>query len=507
MTADDHEPINAGVLFNAHLETGGIALTDLSRPGAPRDITYKMLDDGCNAVARGLVAAGLGSGDRVAILSHNRLEFIEVMLGATRAGCVPVPLNTRLAAGMIHQIVRDADARIVFADAGNRDKCPDEVRVVNFDEEDRRDAYGAFVRPGPFAALNCPPDAVAIQPYTSGSTGRPKGVLLTHGGIRWVSTTVVRVRRMGPAIRTLVAAPMFHKNAMLAIKYSLVAGGRAVVLPRFEASAYLQAIVDYRCTLLTGVPTMFALLLRETSATAGADYGFVERIGFGSAPGSDALYDRLTETFPNASIENNYGLTEGGPVMFGPHPRGLPRPRNSVGYVMEGGEVRLANGPSPDEGVLHVRNPGVMLGYHDMPEATAARMLPDGWLDTGDVLRRDANGFYYFVGRTDDMFICSGENIYPSEVESMLEGHPDIQEAAVVPVADEIKGQAPHAFIVRRPGATLDEEAVKRHALAHGATYAYPRRIHFVSALPLSGANKIDRKALIEQARRANGND
>ena len=137
-------------------------------------------------------------------------------------------------------------------------------------------------------------------------------------------------------------------------------------------------------------------------------------IGVGSAPASPALFEALHRAFPNAAATNGYGVTEAGPVMFANHPQGKPRPTTSIGYPLEGCEIRLD--PGPDEGVLLTRNPGVMAAYHNLPEETARR-LKDGWFDTGDVCRRDADGFYYFVGRTDDMFVCGGENVYPGDVE------------------------------------------------------------------------------------------
>jgi len=187
--------------------------------------------------------------------------------------------------------------------------------------------------------------------------------------------------------------------------------------------------------------------------------------------------------------------------MFASHPDGRPRPLGSIGYPLEGAEVRLV-GDDPDHGVLHTRNPGVMLGYHNLPDETARR-LRDGWYDTGDICRRDADGFYYFVGRADDMFVCGGENIYPGEVEAMLERHPDILQAAVVPVAHELKGQTPVAFVVPRPGASVTEQVVKAYALAHGPAYAHPRRVEVVTELPLAGTSKIDRAALKARAQGA----
>ena len=147
-----------------------------------------------------------------------------------------------------------------------------------------------------------------------------------------------------------------------------------------------------------------------------------------------------------------------------------------------------------------MRNPAVLAGYHNLPERSA-KVLHDGWYNSGDVMRRDANGFYYFVGRADDMFVCAGENIYPSEVEKLLESHPAIQQAAVVPLPDEERSHVPVAFLVLRAGATLTAEAVKRYALEHGPAYQHPRRVQFLADLPWAGTNKVDRNALIRDAR------
>jgi len=163
--------------------------------------------------------------------------------------------------------------------------------------------------------------------------------------------------------------------------------------------------------------------------------------------------------------------------------------------------VRLVGGDGPDDGVLEVRCPAVMEGYANLPEATAA-VLRDGWYRTGDRVRRDADGFYFFVGRADDMFVCSGENIYPGEVEAVLERHPAVHQASVVPLADDERGQVPVAFVVRRPGGAAGEAELKAFALARLMPVQHPRRVWFVDELPLTGTNKIDRRALIAEARR-----
>jgi acyl-CoA synthetase (AMP-forming)/AMP-acid ligase II len=160
-----------------------------------------------------------------------------------------------------------------------------------------------------------------------------------------------------------------------------------------------------------------------------------------------------------------------------------------------GTEAKLVGGPGPDQGELVLKNPGNLLGYHNLPEENAKR-LRDGWYYTGDVCRRDADGFYFFVGRTDDMFVSGGENIYPGEIEALLQRHPAVHQALVMPFDHELKGQVPYAFVVPREGAAVTEDDLKQFALANGPAYQHPRRVFLMKELPLAGTNKIDRDKL-----------
>ena len=262
--------------------------------------------------------------------------------------------------------------------------------------------------------------------------------------------------------------------------------------------AYIDAIGAFGCTALTSVPTMIARVVKEEARLAAARLGSVRRVQMGSAPQTQALWDKARQAFPGARIVMGYGTTEHGPSTFGPHPAGIPTPDLALGYPLPGqrgapGRRRHAR----TKGVLEVRCPAVMEGYLNLPEVTAA-VLRDGWYRTGDLVRRDADGFYFFVGRADDMFVCSGENIYPGEVEGMLERHPAVHQASVVPVADDERGQIPVAFVVLRPGAAASEDEIKALALANAMPVQHPRRVWFEPELPLTGTNKIDRRALID---------
>jgi len=193
-------------------------------------------------------------------------------------------------------------------------------------------------------------------------------------------------------------------------------------------------------------------------------------------------------------------------VVFGPHPRRLPQPEMSVGYPHPKVEVRLVaeNGAPANPGVLEMKCPAIMNGYHNRPDVPSP-ITADGYYFTSDVFRRDENGFYFFVGRTDDMFVSGGENIFPGEVEKMLESHPDVIQACVVPVDDNIKGTKPVAFVIKRAGGDLNEARLKSFALANAPAYQHPRSIWFVDSLPLASTNKLDRSALKEAAARRLG--
>jgi acyl-CoA synthetase (AMP-forming)/AMP-acid ligase II len=480
-------------------EPGRTALIDLGVPAALREWSFGGLDRAAAAVARGLVGRGAKRGDRVAILSLNRGEYLTVLLGAMRAGLVAVPVNLKLPPPAIEHVLRDADVSLVFVDAERRTAVHTGVAVVEFGAE-----LDAFADPGAFASVEPDAEEIAMILYTSGSSGMPKGVPLTHAGALWVTEHRLRATPDMERHRLLVAAPFYHMNALwVSCVVALPGGASVVLLPRFEARAYVEAIGRYRCTWLTAVPTMMALAIQEREALARTDLSSVERVSLGSAPLTQGLLDRVRAAFPGALLTNGWGTTETGPIGFGPHPRGVPRPDIALGYPVEDVAVRLVAGADLDaaEGVLQIRTPALMPGYLNLPQKTAEVMTPDGYYVTGDVMRRDADGFYYFVGRADDMFVCGGENIYPGEVETMLERHPGIRQACVVPVPDDVRGAKPVAFVVWAEGGTPSAETVKQWALANAPAYQHPRHVEFVSELPLAGTGKVDRKLLMERAR------
>jgi long-chain acyl-CoA synthetase len=487
---------NLGDLIRCDRDQEKLAIIDLGGE-AERRFTYAELDALSNGVARGLAARRFLRGERIAIVSANRTEFIAAIYGIMRAGLVAVPVNFRFPRATIEFILRDAQARLVFCDASRRELCPSGIPLISFGEE--ADMFAHFLDPGPFEAVAARPDEPAMCLYTSGSTGVPKGVVLSHQSHIWVVET--RHETDLARHRFLIAAPLYHMNALALAQLVCAAHATIVLLPQFSATAYVEAIGRHRCTWLTAVPPMMAMMLREHELLARTDLSSVEFVRMGSAPVSPSLLEGLQRALPRARVTNAYGTTEAGPVVFGPHLAGLAQPDMSVGYPHPQVQLRLVDedGRLADHGAMEMKCPALMLGYHNRPDLVPP-FTADGFYRTGDVFRRDGDGFHYFLGRTDDMFVSGGENIYPGDVERMLERHPAVAQACVIPIADDIKGEKPVAFVIAKDGERADAEDIKRFALANAPAYQHPRFVFIVERLPLSSTNKIDRAALKREA-------
>jgi long-chain acyl-CoA synthetase len=485
---------NLGDLVRRDRDQEKLAIVDLGGE-APRRFTYADLDAMAKGVARGLAARSFARSDRIAILSANRTEFIAAYYGIMRAGLVAVPVNFRFPRSTIDFILRDAGAKLVFCDPPRRALSPDGIAVACFGGVGA-EGFDNFLDPGPFDAVAARADEPAMFLYTSGSTGTPKGVVLSHQSHIWVVETRLDGQDLSRH-RFLVAAPLYHMNALALAKLACAAHATIVLQPQFSAPAYIAAIGRHRCTWLTAVPPMMAMMLREQDLMACTDLTSVEFVRMGSAPVSASLMETLHRALPRAKVTNAYGTTEAGPVVFGTHPAGLPQPDLSVGHPHPKVQLRLIDddGGVAGQGALEMKCPAVMLGYHNRPDM-APPLTADGFYRTGDVFRRDGDGFHYFLGRTDDMFVSGGENIYPGEVERMLERHHAVAQACVVPVDDDIKGQKPVAFVIAKQGQTADPKDIKRFALANAPAYQHPRFVWLIERLPLSSTNKIDRAAL-----------
>jgi long-chain acyl-CoA synthetase len=490
---------NLGQLFDPAIDRGQLAFAGLDANLTETASTYGELDDFANAVARGLKKRGYQQGDRIALLAANSVEFIAVLLGIMRAGLVAVPINYRFPKELIEIVATDSGARLLFCDEERAASAPAGIERIGL-ARTGTGSLSELIDPGPFDVFAPVANEAALILYTSGSTGRPKGVVLSHTAHLWtVQTRQEREPLTGEKV--LIAAPLYHMNALALAFLALASRATTVLLWQFSAIPYIGAIDRYRCTWLTAVPPMIAMMLRERETLATADLSSVRVIRMGSAPVSDSLLAQISGLLPNARVMNAYGTTESGPVTFAPHPDGRRTPPPALGTAHPKVQLRLRDqaGDIGDKGVLEIKSPALMNQYHNRPELTAA-FTADGYYVTGDVFHRNKDGFYSFVGRRDDMFVSGGENIYPGEVEAILEQHPAIAQACVVPVDDDIKGQKPVAFIVLRANTQPSEDDIKTYALEHAPAYQHPRRVWFVDALPLASTQKIDRSRLKMEA-------
>lgn len=444
------------------------------------------------ALARGLLRRGLERGEAVAIVAANSADYLLLYMATMAAGLVSVPVNHKLPRATVAHIMKDSVVKLAIADAERALLVSELVPTVAIEQ------IGTLLDPGSFTPIDMTPQDVAMVLYTSGSTGLPKGVPLTHGGYLWATGATPEQRPGIEGRKAIIAAPLFHMNGLFSAKMVMINGGTIVLMTAFTACGYIRAIDRLRIDMVTSVPTMLALVMRETDELGKADLGCVTTAVTGSAPSTAEFFAQMQRLFPNAETANSWGTTESGPLAFGPHPHGAAKPAGTLGYPRKGIDVKLVGGDA-NQGVLHIRTPALMTGYLNR-EADTSKRLIDGWYDTGDVMRRDSDGFFFFVGRADDMFQCGGENVYPGEVEKLLGQHPDVAQVCVVPVADEIKYQLPVAFVVPKPGAKPTEDGLRRFALDNGPAYAHPRAVWFLDELPLAGTNKIDRKALADSA-------
>lgn len=494
MTVNAFTPNNLGKLTDPAKNPDTICLIDCLDFDRPRFYSHGDLDGLADACARGLVKRGLQRGDTIAIMSINRAEYIAAYFAIMRAGMIAVPINYKLAPETINLVLKDCAAKLVFADEERRKLVPSFVPVQSMEGEE----WERFLDPGPFETITPAPNTCAKILYTSGSTGVPKGVQLSHESQLWALKVRFLARSSFEDERLIVAAPLFHMNALISAKFAVTAHASFVLMPQFDAKQFIRAIGKFGVTWITSVPTMMAMVVRETATLAEIDTTKVRYVRMGSAPATEQLYGAVHRAFPNAAVAGGYGTTEGGPTVFGPAP-GRPLPDgNALGWPLPGVEVRIVNasGEDADEGELWMRTPANMIGYLNLPEKTRQVLTEDGWYKSGDTFRRDANGCYYFIGRVDDMFNCGGENIYPGEIEKIIEQIPAVMQACVVPVPDEIKGEKPVAFVVLREGADIAEQAVKEFVLARAPAYQHPRRVFFMDTIPLAATNKVDRGLL-----------
>jgi malonyl-CoA/methylmalonyl-CoA synthetase len=432
-------------------------------------------------VAGRLAAAGLGSGDRVLLSGPPSGDLVVAHCAALRAGCVVVPVNAAYTPRELGVIVGDAGPRAaLLADDGLRDAAAaiDPGLVVAGPDVALPDG-------DPPALDAAGPDDPALLPYTSGTTGTPKGALLSHGNLLASAEALLLAWRWTADDRLVLCLPLFHMHGLgVGLHGTLLAGAQAVLLSRFEPDAVLAACRD--ATMFFGVPTMYARLAEAADPTP---LGGLRLCVSGSAPLAADLHARIAARTGQVVVER-YGMTE--TVMLVSNPYDGERRPGTVGLPLPGVDVRLAEG----SGEILVRGPNVFAGYWRRPDTAGVTFTADGWFRTGDVGEYDEAGYLRIVGRSKELIITGGYNVYPREVEDVLRSHPAVADAAVVGTPSAEWGEVVTAYVEVAAGGSVDPEALLAWAAGLLAPYKRPRLVHRVDALPRNALGKVVRDRL-----------
>jgi long-chain acyl-CoA synthetase len=471
-------------------------------PGGPTT-TYGQLRDQVAAARGGLVARGVEPGDRVAIVSPNSPAFVVAYLAVLGVGGVAVPLNPLSPALELTRELGAVRARLALTGPGGDGAGAglDPGAIPGYEAAVAVDdlvAAGADVDPAPIVGRE--DGDLAVLLFTSGTVGRPRPAMLTHGNllanIKQILANPARPDSVDDV--SLGVLPLFHVFGLNALLGQVLAVGSSLVLvERFDAAASLRVVTEYGVTVLSGVPTMWAAWAALPDADPKAVAG-VRMAVSGAAPLEPevrrAVRDRL-----GLELTEGYGLTEASPVVT--TGVGHDAPDGSIGVPLPGVEIRLIDSSGEDAlvgdpGEIWVRGPNVFAGYWEDPEATAAALTADGWLRTGDVAVVDDDGFLSLVDRAKDVIIVSGFNVYPAEVEEVLDADPAVAESAVVGVPHPHSGEAVKAYVVAAAGAAPTEAELIDHVARHLARYKCPSTIEFVDDLPHGETGKILRREL-----------
>jgi fatty-acyl-CoA synthase len=485
----------------ARLRPDAIAFRDLVRR---TELTYRELEDNTQHAAGLLGNLGVVAGDRVAVLSRNRVEFFELLFACAKLGAVLVPLNWRMPARELQPLVDDAEPAALFH--GEEDRAvamelgDSELLLVDFDESGR-DGYSArrdvseVVRGREF----WPGDETWYLLYTSGTTGKPKAVIQTPG---MAIANYVNIRQ-GMSISaddvSLNYLPLFHTAGInLVTLPTLIEGGEVLVLPGFEVEPIVGLLQDGAIDTFFGVPACYQQIALHP------DFGRVRNWGCGGAPMPDHLIELYLER--GARVCNGMGMTETGPTVFLMDTAMVEKKIGSVGKPQVLAGVRIVDTGGNDvvqgeEGELWFGGPNITPGYWGNEQATEAAFSGGGWLRSGDIARQDADGYYYIAGRIKDMFISGGENVYPAEVENTLAAHADILEAAVVAIPDEKWGEVGCAYVLAQPGHDIPaDDDLMRYCRDRLAAYKVPKRFVTVADFPRTAAGKIQKHLLDPEA-------
>ena len=474
-------------------------------------LTFAKIEHRVAAFAGGLRKLGVDVDDKVVLHLANGWRWIVAYYAVVRLGAVLVPANILLSAEEVAYMATDSEAVAVISSGDccaaivSRMNNLKTLRLIATDRcgEDMID-YEGLLSASPAAVVPRDAGQLCSIGYTSGTTGKPKGAMLSHRAIHTSAamTATMHARQEGEVV--VSALPLPHVYGNIILHCTFLCGMTLVIMDRFAPATAIVLLGRYGATLFEGVPTMYHYLLNEPALHL-ADLSTLRRCTVGGQTMPISTIEAVEAAFGCPLLEL-WGMTEvAGPAVS--HSPYSPPRHGSIGLPFPGMEVRVADLDDEEcevdkggAGELLVRGPLVMDGYFNNPAATREALTDDGWLKTGDIVRRDRDGYLYVLDRRKDLIITAGYNIYPAELEHVIAAHPAVAMVAVVGVADPVKGELAKAFVVLKAGAALDAQQLLAHCRGALASYKVPRQVEFVADLPQTSTGKIMRRALREAA-------
>ncbi len=485
----------------------------LLSPETDQRLTYGQFAKEARQLSARLQAIGINAGDHVGFLLHNGYQTATIFIGAMAAGFVATPLNLLSQGAALAYVLEHSNVRVVFTSAHYEQQLreaisllspphADVIQVVVIDS-DAAEVHASFGECALDADISASTPALLM--YTSGTTGKPKGALLTHKNLLHAARSVCDWHGLTENDRVLSSLPLYHINGQcIATIAPFVSGGSIIAPHKFSARMWWSWVERYQPTWLNLVPTIIAYLLNDAAANTatGRQWPNIRFARSASAPLPPEQHRAFENLFGIGVIEA-MGMTECASVVFC-NPQNTTARKYGTPGLPCGVEVRVVStdtGATLSDGAtgeLQLRGNNVMLGYYDAPDKTAEAMAENGWLRTGDLGHRDADGFYFVTGRIKELIIKGGENIAPREIDEALLSHPAVLEAAVVGIPDTNYGQDILAAIVLKEGAVCDEEALRQHCVRILGRYKTPKIFRFVDDLPKGASGKVQRLKLLD---------
>lgn len=484
----------------------------LFAPEPGLELSYDHLRQDSETLGKYLYSLGLAKGDKVSYMLSNGYQTAKLFLGVMYSGLVIAPINLVAHPSQLEYVINHSDTKVIFVSRDNLEKlnaallkANREIKVIVIDVDDpdiipSRDFSGIEL---PEVDENDP----ALLLYTSGTTGVPKGVVLTHKNVIAGGEYTFLAHMLTEQDRALCSLPLYHINGQMVTTVAPVVHGGSVVMPhRFSVSDFWELISDFRCTWFSVVPTIISYLTSNTDPYSSDRKYNLEQVRFGRSASSalpPALHKAFEEKF-NINIVETMGLTEtAAPVFSNP----LEKEKQKYGSpgIAVGNEAKVINPetfkvlPAGEVGEIWIKGDNVMKEYYKAPDITAKTIVEDGWLRTGDLGYKDADGFYFITGRIKELIIKGGENIAPREIDDVLYKHPKVLDAAAFGIPDDAYGQEIMASIVLKPGQVCREEEIIDFCLLELGKFKTPKKIIFRAELPKGPSGKIQRLKIAEE--------